>query len=186
MGRLWGDHNEHRLTLAHLPGCGGRPIYEGGTDQHSFCASGCVIFNDGDFHLPVGKLGEFTATLYEAAGLPAPVILEPPGATFEGGVNRAGRIEVGSLGGRVTVGLYGIQPEEIEPAAARRLAALIAVHADEAQSDPDPAEVQSLADEMCADVRRIGGSPPEEWRIAARAALRWFRDSQQRGERRDA
>ena len=37
------------------------------------------------------------AAMHEAAGLPAPVILERPEVTFKDGVNRAGRIEVGRL-----------------------------------------------------------------------------------------
>ena len=130
-------------------------------------------------------LPEFVTTLYQAAGLPAPVILERPAATFEGGVNRAGRIEVGRLGGRVTVGLYGMQPEEIKPAEARRLAALIAIRAGEAEDEPDPAEVEELAEIITTtDPRSRGYSPDPE--VIARAVLRWFRDKQQRGESRDA
>lgn len=126
---------------------------------------------------------QIAEAMHEAAGLPAPVILERPGATVKDGVNRAGPIEVGRLGDRVTVGLYGIQPEEIEPAVARRLAALIAIRADEVQSDePDPAEVQELAAEIRSELKRMGGSPPEATGMAARIALRWMRDKQQRGE----
>jgi len=120
----------------------------------------------------------------EAAGLPGPVILERPGVTFEGGVNRAGPIEVGRLNGSVTVGLYGVLPEEIKPAEARRLAALIAVRADEVQDgEPDPAEVEELAALLHATRERgsrgSAGIVPGEWdRRDARAILRagWKRE----------
>jgi len=134
-----------------------------------------------------GVAAGIAAAMHEAAGLPAPVILERPEVTFKDGVNRAGRIEVGRLGDRVTVGLYGIQPEELEPDVARRLAALIAVRADEAQDgEPDPAEVEELAT-ILHDAREVGvkGRHGEWDTSAARAALRWMRDKQQRGESRD-
>lgn len=129
-----------------------------------------------------GAAAGIATAMHEAAGLPAPLILGRPEATFEGGIHRAGSIEVGRLGGRVTVGLYGIQPEEIEPAEARRLAALIAVRADEIQADePDPAEVEELAAEIRREHHPDSGRPSEGDRTAARAALRWMRDKQQRG-----
>ena len=184
---IWSDHFEHWLTLDHAGACRGKPEYSEGLDQGAFCAGGCIVFNDGDFHLPVGKLAEFVTAMHEAAGLPAPVILERPEVTFKDGVNRAGRIEVGRLGDRVTVGLYGIQPEELEPDVARRLAALIAVRAGEAQDgEPDPAEVEELAT-ILHDAREVGvkGRHGEWDTSAARAALRWMRDKQQRGESRD-
>lgn len=159
-------------------------------DEEGRCMVGVAAEESGYAHsarfrpddVPAVAAGIATA-MHEAAGLPAPVILERPGATIADGVNRAGSIEVGRLRDRVTVGLYGIQPEEIEPAVARRLAALIAIRADEVQSDePDPAEVQELAAEIRSELKRMGGSPPEATGMAARIALRWMRDKQQRGE----
>jgi hypothetical protein len=130
-----------------------------------------------------GVAAGIATAMHEAAGLPAPVILERPAATFRDGVNRAGNIEVGRLGGRVTVGLYGIQPEEIGPAEARRLAALIAVRAEEARGDePDPAEVEELAGAIRTAHHPDSGRPGDGDRTAARAALRWFADKQQRGD----
>lgn len=133
-------------------------------------------------HVKAAGFPALIAALYEAAGLPAPVILDRPETTFADGVNRAGRVEVGRLGTQVTVGLYGIQPEEIEPAVARRLAALIAVRADEAEAEPAPDDVTELAEEIRSDLARTGGRPDEATEIAARAALRWMRGKQQQGE----
>jgi hypothetical protein len=178
----WGDHSEHRLTLTHLPQCDGSPVYEGGTDQRSFCADGCISLNDGDFHLPVGKLTEFVATLYEAAGLPAPVILDRPspiGAAlgcYEGG------LRVFPDGTAVRVQAASAEPcrhywhTRLEPAAARKVAATIAAIADAIEGEPDPAEVEELAGTIRAAHHPDSGRPGDGDRTAARAALRWFRD----------
>ena len=83
--------------------------------------------------------------LYEAAGLPAPLILPRPEQTpllfFRGD------IFTGRLTSKVTVGLRGIQPEELDPDAALELAAHIAVNAEAVKRDrePDPDEVNRLA-----------------------------------------
>lgn len=168
----WGDHFEHRLELEHAEGCKGRPDYSGGLDQYEFCTDGCVSFNGGDFHLPVGKLAEFARTLYEAAGKPAPVILERPA-----------KPNLDAIPGlRISPGHGGAHFER--PGSAwlvawdnlRQFAASLAALADEAESDPDPAEVKALAEEIRSDVSRIGGNPTEAFEIAARTALRWMRE----------
>jgi hypothetical protein len=162
-------------------------------DEEGRCMVGVAAEESGYAHsarfrpddVPAAAAGIATA-MHEAAGLPAPVILERPGATIADGVNRAGSIEVGRLRDRVTVGLYGIQPEEIEPAVARRLAALIAIRAGEVRDGkPDPAEVEELTGKISDALRSpvIDSSLDlNTSRVAARAALRWFRDKQQRGE----
>ena len=131
--------------------------------------------------VPVVAAGIATA-MHEAAGLPVPVILERPEITFKDGPNRAGSIEVGRLRDRVTVGLYGIQPEELEHGDALRLAALIAIRAAEVQrNEPDPAEVEDLAC-VIARYRKTTVSDGHDHGIA-RAVLRHQRDKkQQRGE----
>jgi hypothetical protein len=176
----WGDHDERRLTLARVPECKGAPSWEGGLDQRPFCADGCISFNDGDFHLPVGKLTEFVATLYEAAGLPAPVILERPEIVPDGdgetGINiftvRA-EPHLGSVSIR-----YHSAPSAavIAPGPARLLASVIAAYADaaEAAREFDPAEVEELAEVL----REHGDCASLRW-DAARAALRWFREKQE-------
>lgn len=103
----------------------------------------------------------------------APLILERPD---------------GQVAGSALAGLrYAVRGQEIE--AADRSGALFTYSPDQVRShgialvmlaeqaacEPDAADVQALADEMYSEVRRIGGSPPEEWRIAARAALRWMK-----------
>lgn len=158
----------------------GAELRVGGEASFAGCARLMVTRTCG-VHIEAADFPALIAALYEAAGLPAPVILERPGATFEGGVNRAGPIEVGRLGGLVTVGLYGIQPEEIEPAEARRLAALIAICADEVQDgEPDPAEVEELATAIRTGLHPGSGRPGEPDRRAARAAFRWFREREDR------
>jgi hypothetical protein len=182
----WGDHFEHRLTLGNAGACDGAPSYPEGCDQRTFCAEGCIVVNDGDFHLPVGKLAEFVVTLYAAAGKPAPLILERPdyprsslelgGATFSvrpGGVEEF-RVHDGTQSGVLH-----------EPGVIRRIAACLAVLAEEAEGGPDPAEVEELAELIRAELyplsERIGLRPSEADRTAARAALRWM-NKQQRGE----
>lgn len=145
-------------------------------------AGGCVRLGQGDevFCVPVAGLAQFTAAIWEAAGKPEPVILDRPEATSGGGISRAGRIEVGRLRDLVTVGLYGIQPEEIEPEQARRLAALIAIRAGEAAEDePDPAEVEELAAAIRRELHPDSGKPAEADRTAARAALRWMKQQRE-------
>ena len=167
-----------RVTVSAAPGGRGCGL--------AVCADGAAMTGIPAADVP-GVAAGIAAAMHEAAGLPAPVILERPEVTFKDGVNRAGRIEVGRLGDRVTVGLYGIQPEELEPDVARRLAALIAVRAGEVQDgEPDPAEVEELAT-ILHDAREVGvkGRHGEWDTSAARAALRWMRDKQQRGASRD-
>jgi hypothetical protein len=181
MSTNWSDHFEHRLTLDHAGSCRGKPEYPGGCDQRAFCADGCISFNDGDFHLPVGKLAEFVATLYGTAGLPAPVILERPEIIPDGdgetGINiftvRA-EPHLGSL----SIRYHGAPSAAvIAPGPARVLASVIAAYADAAEAgrEFDPAEVEELAEVL----REHGDCASLRW-DAARAALRWFRGKQQR------
>jgi len=72
--------------------------------------------------------------------------------------------------------------------AASQLAASLAFLADEAESQPDPAEVEELAalirSELYPHSEAVGLGPSEADRTAARAVLRWMKDKQQRGEGR--
>jgi hypothetical protein len=183
----WGDHFEHRLTMAHAARCDGMPAYEGGTDQRPFCADGCISFNDGDFHLPVGKLKEFVSTLYEAAGLPVPVILRAP--TLPPGIcHYSDGVKVFADGAEVRLQATESRSAKeywhtkLKPAAARKLAANIAALADFAEAQPDPAEVEELAEAIRTAHHPDSGRPGDGDRTAARAALRWFREKRHGGE----
>lgn len=172
MSQLWEWPYEHRDEITGSTWLGIEP--EPDARRPGFVK---VSVRFGQF-VSIGDPAPVVAALYGAKGLPAPVILERPEVTFKDGLNRAGPIEVGRLGGRVTVGLYGIQPEEIDPAPARRLAALIAIRADEIQADePDPAEVEELAAVLDQAGALLITTPTER---LARTALKWMRDKQQR------
>ena len=165
----WGDHCERRLILTHLAGCTGSPIYEGATDQRAWCADGCVSFNDGDFHLPVGKVAEFVTALYEAAGQPAPVILDRPEIDADRTHIGDARIMVGRAGrGQVQIETARLG-DDISPHDARRVAAYLAAYADAAGDEPGQAEVEELAAVLW---KAMGGGPAKD---AAIAALRWMK-----------
>jgi hypothetical protein len=136
-------------------------------------------------HVRAAGFPAFIAALYEAAGLPAPVILERPAVPKDGARLRFGKFGMRMLNGGIAFSLPGVEVEAVPPGAARELAAHIAAYADEAEGEPDPDDVTELAEEIRGDLARIGGRPDEATEIAARAALRWFRDKQQRGESRD-
>ncbi len=117
--------------------------------------------------------------LYEAAGLPQPVILDAP-TTLSGKPLTVGTpaapvefTDSSSLfasDGRVFLALDpkrdGLTPKE-----ARKLGAALAVHADAAEAEPDPAEVEELAVVLHADRRCCVGGPSDSDRNAARAVL---------------
>ncbi len=88
--------------------------------------------------------------LYEAAGLPEPLILEnlpaPAGLAENGG------IYAGRRAGKVLVGRRHVQPEELDPDAALLLAASLARQALAIKSgEPDPDAVAALADVIEAE-----------------------------------
>jgi len=100
---------------------------------------------DGAVRVSAGDLPQVVAALYEAAGLPAPVILDRPehpvldlipGVSFEvrnrgvEGIRRPSATESGTLWEAATI---------------RHFAASLAVLADEAEAAPHPAEVAELA-----------------------------------------
>jgi len=114
---------------------------------------------------------EVAAGLWTGAGAPAPVILERP----DGPADRFQGIKIERDGGSVLLRIGGNR-EALDAGAARTLAARIAILADEAEDEPDPAEIEELAELL----REHGDCASLRWE-AARAALRWMRDKQQRG-----
>jgi hypothetical protein len=94
--------------------------------------------------IPPANLPAVVAALYEAAGLPAPVILDRAEIYTSTGVNV---FQVSSYEGTVYLGRGSIeQPGEMAPGVARKLAAVLAAHADAA----DKHDAGRLA-----DLRRI-------------------------------
>lgn len=99
------------------------------------------------------------AAMHEAAGLPAPVILERPEIDPEG----AAGVNVFTVGLDRDLSVcvsYGKQKAvPVAPSVARKLASVIAAYADAAQAhqdEPDPAEVGELAAVIAADRDRAG------------------------------
>ena len=100
------------------------------------------------------------AELHEAAGLPAPLILDRvPESTFTGSIHIDGR-------GRILLD----PPGPLSPEGARRFASALAAAAERGEAEPDPAEVEALAEVLHEARERCGGAG--EWdRNAARAIL---------------
>jgi hypothetical protein len=136
-----------------------------------------VASYSGDVAVAAADVPEFAAELYKAAGLPAPVILDRPAASALNAIpgiifERNGPVIEACRPG----GSWQFTPTEI-----RRLAASLAILADEVDSGPglDEDEVRDLArvihrthcdDEYCRLSPTLGDVD------AARAALRWKRE----------
>lgn len=135
----------------------------------------CIVVDC--YHLHASVLPEFVAALYEAAGLPAPVILERPETVAQVIVMPGARFAVAGNAVEAVPFLQAApKAEMLSPAAIRDIAAGLACLAEVAGSGPDPAEVTELTKVLWDAMK---GGPAES---AARAALRWFRDKQQRGD----
>jgi len=127
-------------------------------------------------------LPEVVAKLYEACGLPSPVILERPGVSIPAGGDPlfCGDLSLRTYEYGIAMGLPGITAAAVAPGTLRRRAAFMAAYADAAEAEPDPADVGALAkairSALCPDSERTGLRPGESDETAARAALRWMRD----------
>jgi hypothetical protein len=109
------------------------------------------------------------AGLYEAAGLPAPVILERPDVP-EGSfpLIHGYRLDARVNGRMVEFTMPGAEPLTLVPAAVRGIAAVLASLAGQADAEPDPAEVDRVAALIASPgAMGIGGC-----RDAARRVLR--------------
>jgi len=108
------------------------------------------------------------AAVHEAAGLPAPVILERPDwRVFPGSVVDIGGVDVGlnSCASRpVTLAIRGVS-QHLEPDTARRVAVHLAARADQAEADAGARDLLELASVISA------AGPGEDGRRAARAVL---------------
>lgn len=117
------------------------------------------------------------AKLYEACGLPSPVILELPEVGPESVVMaRTVRAWLSKAGDGVSIGIDG-NSDTLTPDDAERLAAAVTALAARARAGaPDDAEVESLATAIHSATHGAGcGLPPANCNLdAARAALRWM------------
>jgi len=138
-------------------------------------------------HVKAEDFPALATALYEAAGLPAPVILERPEVDPEGakGVNVFRVLLDDDLS--VCVGYGSHKAASVAPSVARHLASAIAAYADaaEAAHGIDPAEVEELAGLMDAEMDHRGRGQSGLYPACARIALQWFRDRQQRGDGHD-
>lgn len=161
----WGDHRGGRLELAFLPRCSA-PWTDHLADPPA-PGGGCLsIDGAADFHLPVHKFPEFVGTLYEAAGQPAPILLDRPqipGTTtiFLGGYS------VMRDGPAVTV-VVGREERCLPPDKAREYAAAIAARADEAE---DNETVRKLAAVVRSNLPGMAKTADEIARDVAQAVL---------------
>lgn len=105
------------------------------------CGSGVILGTENGSLVDVStdEFPALIAALYEAAGLGTPVVLERP-ELHE--YTHACGISLRREGSRIFVAV----PDEasLEPGTARRLAAYLAAYADQADAEPDPAQVEEL------------------------------------------
>lgn len=96
----------------------------------------------GGVHVKIEDLPELVAGLYRAAGLEPPILLQrDPSISAHGSCVTFAGVEVESCGGVVRV-----LGRAMSPSVARSLAALIVEQAEHAQAEPDPEEVDALAE----------------------------------------
>jgi hypothetical protein len=168
----WGDHHGCRLELSHLPSCDGPCTAPAATAPRP--GEGClnIRITGPDFDLPVHKLAEFTATLYEAAGRPAPAVLDLP--RLDGAESRhlwGTTFSVSHYPGNVRFGADGPGGHmlNMRPGDVGALAGILMAHANAAagedKPEPDAADLWALG----RILERAGVS---EYHSAALAALR--------------
>jgi hypothetical protein len=159
----------------------GTELGVGGEASFAGCARVTVSQPCG-IHVEVADFPALIASLYEAASVPVPVILERPEIVPDGdgetGINIF-TVKMEPHLGSVGIRYHGAPcAAVIAPGPARLLASVIAAYADaaEAARELDPDDVAELTQELWDAMK---GGPAE---AAARAALRWFRDKQQQGK----
>jgi len=165
----------------------GTELAAGGEASFPGCAR-LTVSKPCGVHLEASDFPALTGALYEGAGLPAPVILERPEVDLTADCSSVNIFTVTLEPNLRSVGIrYHGAPNRaiVAPGPARVLAAVIAAYADVAQAnrdEPDPGEVEELAAAIRTAHHPHSGRPGDGDRTAARAALRWMRDKQQRGE----
>jgi hypothetical protein len=143
-----------------------------GVNGGVFRSSGEVRVLAADVPTVAHRLAE---AMHEAAGLPAPLILEWP-AGLQDAVTIGG-VTLGREGRDILVGMpRGQSTGHLSPADARDLAAVLAVYAAEAETIPDPAVVDELATVIAPAIPVAYMSVnPDAPAVIARAVLRWIK-----------
>ena len=166
----------------------GTALQIGGEASFAGCARLTVSKLCG-IHVEAADFPALIAELYEAAGLPAPVILERPEIDPEGaaGINvftvRLDRDLSVCVAGRAG------HASPVAPSVARKLASVIAAYADAAEAarnEPDPAEVEELAYILRAATPGMAYPGEGDYKLAvargfAEAALKWMREREAAG-----
>ena len=151
----WGDHRGGRLEMA--PVACRAPSTDPSADPPRD-GEECLGIEAGDFHVPLHNLAGFVASLYEAAGLPQPVILPRPQIPGDTSIFLGG-YSVRRDGNAVTI-LVGPEERRLAPAEARQYAAAIAERADEADAAPDAALVAAVT-QLAREALRARWVTPE-------------------------
>jgi hypothetical protein len=134
------------------PGEGGRALVDMGTDDRA--------------RVSADDLPEVIGKLYEACGLPSPVILERPSISIpDGDPVRCGDLSLRMYEGGISMGLPGVTAAAISPDALRRRAAFMAAYADAVEAEPDPAGIDELTGILSA------ADPEEAHEMASLKAL---------------
>ena len=124
-------------------------------------------------NLPPRPGDKLPRRLADAAGHAAPekavIVLDRPDLTGDVSLVRDFTVEA-TEDGEVRIGLDAAR-RAMPPDAARRLAAVIAARAGEAERAPAQAAVRALAEVILADERTFGGRPDKWAERAARAVL---------------
>jgi hypothetical protein len=166
--------------LLHIDGDGAR--LQAGRWCHAPGAT-LSVDNGSLVDVSAGDLPGVVAKLYEACGLPSPVILErpavPEGEEWKPDGNSLLRVSRDRDRLTVRTTMDG-GAAVLSPVAARAMAGVLAALAGEAEAEPDPTEVDDLAAAIRAEFQG-DGTPPTEWeKKTARAALRWFKNQESR------
>ena len=142
---------------------------------HAHAGDVAAVRTGGTVYVLPEHFPEVAAGLWTGAGLPPPVILEPPGYDTSG-ETRIGAFTLWREDGNAHVNM-AFGGCALDSAGARHLAAAIVAYGDAADAEPDPGEVMELATLLhdTRDPRAVhqGYSGYDEWDLRnARAILR--------------
>lgn len=147
---------------------------------HAHAGDVAAVRTGGTVYVLPEHFPEVAAGLWTGAGLPPPVILEPPGYDTSG-ETRIGAFTLWREDGNAHVNM-AFGGCALDSAGARHLAAAIVAYGDGAEAEPDPGEVEELAALIVSGLYPPGVPadlrPSDYDRTAARTALRWMRDKQ--------
>ena len=162
----------------HVPGCA---LWINRAPDVALHGNPMVTILDVSLDLPASEVPAAALALYEAAGLPVPVILPRampplggPWRPHEGAALRATHVRAGNAPGEERVGWGGAGPyKDMTPAKAREMAAALAALADQAEAEPEPGPdaVTELATEIHRAQCNTSPDPCDGCREVARLVL---------------